>query len=96
MYRNTKDPQIAKAISSKKNVAGAIRPPDFGLYCKTTVMKTVWYWHKKKNRNIYQWNRTESPDINLCIYGHIIYDKGGKNIQWRKDRLFKDTLFKEW
>ena len=78
--------QLASAILRKKNRVGGITIPGIKLDYKAIVIKTIKYWYKNRHRD--QWDRTESPEINLCLCGQLIFNKRDRSINWSENSPF--------
>ena len=85
---------MVKTILNNKRTSGGISIPDLKLYYRTIDLKTTRYWYR--DRQVDQWSRIEDPEINPHTYGHLIFDKEAKNIQWKKESIFNKWCWSNW
>ena len=77
IHMETQNTPSSQSSAEKEEWSWRNQPSWLQIKLQVAVIKTVWYWHK--NRNIDQQNKIESPKINPCTYGYLIFDKRGKN-----------------
>jgi hypothetical protein len=90
----TRNPGYQKLFLTMKEHWGKITIPDLKLYYRPIVIKTAWYWYSDRLGD--QWNRIEEPEMKLHTYGHLIFDKEAKTIQWKQDSIFNKWCCFNW
>jgi hypothetical protein len=91
---NNKKPRIAKLFSTIKEPLVESSSQTLAVLPSKCDKKTACYWYN--DRQIDQWNGMEDPEMNLNTYGHLIFDKGAKTIQWKKDSIFNKWSWLNW
>jgi hypothetical protein len=91
---NNKITRIAKTLLSNKRTSGGITLPDLKLYYRAIVIKTAWYWYS--DRLVGEGNSNKDPERNPHTFGHLIFDKGAKAVQWKKDSIFNKWCWINW
>jgi hypothetical protein len=87
-------PRITETLLNNKRTSGGITMSDLKLYYRAVVIKSAWYWYS--DRQVDQWNRIEDPEMSPHTYGHLIFDKQAKTIQWKKDSIFNKWCWHNW
>jgi hypothetical protein len=83
---NNKNPGYQKLFLTIKEFLGKITMPDLKLYYRAIMIKTACYLYS--DRQVIQWNRIKDPEMNSHTCDHLIFDKGAKTLQWKKDSIF--------
>jgi hypothetical protein len=84
MYLETQEATNSQGNTQQKEQCWRYHDTQLQTIYKAIAINTAW----QKNRHEDQWNRTEYPDMKPHNYNQLVFDKGAKNIRWRKDSLF--------